>query len=83
MNKEKFIGPVNLGNTDYFTIKQLAELVIKLTGSKSKIVYRELPEDDPQQRQPDISLAKSELGWEPAIKLEEGLKKTIGYFKGI
>ena len=83
MNKEELIGPVNIGNPDEFTIKQLAELVIKLTGSKSKIVYRELPEDDPQQRQPDISLAKSELGWEPTIKLEEGLKKTIEYFKEI
>ena len=83
MNKEDLIGPVNIGNPDEFTIKQLAELVIKLTGSKSKIVYRELPEDDPQQRQPDISLAKSELGWEPTIKLEEGLKKTIEYFKEI
>ena len=81
MNKENLIGPVNIGNPDEFTIKQLAELVIKLTGSKSKIVYHELPEDDPQQRQPDISLAKSELGWEPTIKLKEGLKKTIEYFK--
>lgn len=83
MNKEKIIGPVNIGNPDEFTIKQLAELVIKLTGSKSKIVYRELPEDDPRQRQPDISLAKSELEWEPTIKLEEGLEKTIKYFKEI
>ena len=83
MNKENFIGPVNIGNPDEFTIKQLAELVIKLTASKSKIVYRELPEDDPQQRQPDISLAKSELEWEPMIKLEEGLNKTIKYFKEI
>lgn len=83
MNKENFIGPVNIGNPDEFTIKQLAEMTLKLTGSKSKIVYRELPEDDPKQRQPDISLAKSELEWEPMIKLEEGLNKTIKYFKEI
>lgn len=83
MNKENFIGPVNIGNPDEFTIKQLAELVIKLTASKSKIVYRELPEDDPKQRQPDISLAKSELGWKPTVKLEDGLKNTIKYFKEI
>ena len=83
MNKENFIGPVNIGNPDEFTIKQLAELVINLTGSKSKIVYQELPEDDPQQRQPDISLAKSELGWKPTVKLEDGLKKTIEYFKQV
>ena len=83
MNKENFIGPVNIGNPDEFTIKQLAEMTLKLTGSKSKIVYRELPEDDPQQRQPDISLAKSELGWKPTVKLEEGLKKTIEYFKQV
>ena len=83
MNKENFIGPINIGNPDEFTIKQLAELVIKLTASKSKIVYRELPEDDPQQRQPDISLARSELGWKPTVKLEDGLKNTIKYFKEI
>lgn len=83
MNKENFIGPVNIGNPDEFTIKQLAELILKLTGSKSKIVYRELPEDDPQQRQPDISLAKSELGWKPIVKLEDGLKKTIEHFKQV
>lgn len=83
MNKENFIGPVNIGNPDEFTIKQLAEMTLKLTGSKSKIVYRELPKDDPQQRQPDISLAKSELGWKPTVKLEDGFKNTIKYFKEI
>lgn len=84
MNSEKgFIGPVNTGNPDEFTIKELAEKVIKLTNSKSKIVYLPLPQDDPTQRKPDISLAKQKLNWEPSIKLEEGLVKTIDYFKNI
>lgn len=78
-----FTGPVNLGNPDEFTIKELAEKIIKLTKSKSKIIYQELPQDDPKQRCPDISLAKEKLGWEPKIKLEEGLEKTIEYFKNI
>jgi len=82
-NNEEFIGPVNLGNPDEFTIKELAEKVIKLTGSKSKLIYMPLPADDPRQRQPDISLAKQKLNWEPKIKLEEGLLKTIEYFKRI
>ena len=77
---EDFTGPVNLGNPVEFTIMELAEKVIELTGSKSKIIYKSLPSDDPMQRQPDISLAKKELGWEPEIALEEGLKKTIVYF---
>ena len=77
---DDFIGPVNLGNPSEFTIMELADLVIELTGSKSKIVYKPLPSDDPMQRQPDITLAKSQLDWEPKIKLEEGLKKTITYF---
>ena len=77
---DDFIGPVNLGNPSEFTIMELADLVIDLTGSKSKIVYKPLPSDDPMQRQPDITLAKSQLDWEPKIKLEEGLKKTITYF---
>lgn len=77
-----FVGPLNLGNPHEFTIKQLAENVIRLTGSKSIIVYRELPEDDPMQRQPDISAAIKYLqGWNPAIELEEGLKRTISYFE--
>lgn len=75
-----FIGPVNLGNPVEFTILELAEKVIEMTGSKSKIIYEELPEDDPMQRKPDISLAKKELNWEPTINLEVGLKKTIAYF---
>jgi UDP-glucuronate decarboxylase len=77
---EDFTGPVNLGNPVEFTIMELAEKVIELTGSKSRIIYKSLPSDDPMQRQPDISLAKKELGWEPKIELEEGLKKTIVYF---
>lgn len=83
MNKEHFIGPVNIGNPDEFTIKELAELTLAITGSKSKLVYKPLPADDPQQRQPDITLAKKELEWKPTIKLEQGLKKTITYFEGI
>lgn len=77
---DDFTGPVNLGNPGEFTIKELAEKVVDLTGSKSKLVYKPLPHDDPTQRQPDITLAKENLGWEPVIKLEDGLKKTIPYF---
>jgi UDP-glucuronate decarboxylase len=62
---------------------QLAELILKLTGSKSRIIFQPLPQDDPKQRQPDISLAKSRLGWEPKVKLEDGLKETIAYFRAI
>lgn len=80
---ENFIGPVNLGNPDEFTIKEFAKLVLKMTGNKSKIVFKELPSDDPLKRKPDISLAKEKLGWEPKIKLEEGLEKTIAYFKKV
>ena len=76
-------GPVNLGNPKEFTIKQLAELVIEMTGSKSKIVYQEAAQDDPQQRKPVIDKAKALLGWEPTVQLREGLEKTIEYFKGI
>ncbi|MBN1251159.1 MAG: SDR family oxidoreductase [Bacteroidales bacterium] len=83
MKTEKgFSGPVNIGNPNEFTIKQLAETIITLTKSKSKLIYFPLPQDDPSQRQPDISLAKKRLkGWEPKIQLEEGLVKTIEYFK--
>lgn len=80
---DEFIGPVNLGNPVEFTIKELAENVISLTSSKSKISYKPLPHDDPKQRQPDITLAKTEFGWEPKIKLEEGLIKTIEYFASL
>lgn len=77
---EELTGPVNLGNPAEFTIRQLAELVIDLTGSSSKMVFKPLPQDDPKQRKPDIRLARKELGWEPKVPLEEGLKKTIAYF---
>src|SRR5262245_42867505 len=73
-------GPVNLGNPVEFTIRQLAESVIALTGSSSKLVHRPLPEDDPKQRCPDISIAKELLAWEPRIQLQDGLMKTIEYF---
>lgn len=79
-SRDGFTGPVNLGNPGEFTMLQLAEKVIELTGSKSKIVYRPLPQDDPTQRKPVIDLARKELGWEPVIALEEGLTKTIDYF---
>lgn len=78
-----FIGPVNIGNPNEFTILALAEKVIELTKSSSKIVRMPLPPDDPSQRQPDITLAKEKLNWEPYIELEEGLKKTIDYFRSI
>jgi len=80
---DDFIGPVNIGNPNEFTIMELAEKVIKITGSKSKISYNPLPSDDPTQRQPNITLAKEKLNWQPKINLEEGLVKTIDYFKTI
>lgn len=80
-NDQDFVGPVNIGNPDEFTIKELADKILKqLPASKSKIVYKELPQDDPRQRQPDISLAKQKLNWQPKIKLDQGLKTTIEYF---
>jgi len=82
-SRDGFTGPVNIGNPGEYTMIELAEAIIKLTGSKSKLVYQPLPQDDPLQRQPDITLAKKELGWEPTIELEEGLKKTIEYFKTV
>ncbi|MBR3456559.1 MAG: SDR family oxidoreductase [Selenomonadaceae bacterium] len=83
MGAEDFIGPVNLGNPGEFTMLELAEKVIALTGSGSQIVYRPLPSDDPTQRQPVIDLAKERLAWGPTIALEDGLRKTIAYFKEI
>jgi UDP-glucuronate decarboxylase len=78
---DEFTGPVNIGNPVEFTIRELAEKVIKLTGSRSKLVYFPLPEDDPTQRQPDITLARHHLNdWEPKVQLEQGLMKTIEYF---
>ncbi len=76
------VGPINLGNPTEFTVRKLAEEVIRLTGSKSKVVFKELPSDDPRQRQPDIDVAKELLGWQPVTPLEEGLKRTINYFQG-
>jgi UDP-glucuronate decarboxylase len=76
-------GPVNLGNPGEFTIRQLAEMVIEQTGSKSKLVFHPLPADDPQQRRPDITLAQEKLGWQPKVPLKEGLTKTIAYFDGL
>lgn len=78
---DTFIGPVNIGNPDEFTVIDLAETIIRMTNSPSKIVFRPLPQDDPAQRKPDISLAKGMLGWQPAVPLEEGLEKTIAYFR--
>lgn len=76
-----FTGPVNIGNPGEYTMRQLAEMVVKLTGSKSQLIFKPLPQDDPKQRRPDISLAKKELDWSPTIPVEEGLKKTIEYFR--
>jgi UDP-glucuronate decarboxylase len=80
---DSFTGPINIGNPGEFTIKELAEKVIKLTGSKSKLIYKPLPQDDPLQRCPDIALARKMLKWKPEVQLEEGLKKTIAYFDGL
>jgi UDP-glucuronate decarboxylase len=80
MNQDQVIGPMNIGNPNEFTILELAQKVIELTGSQSQIVYRPMPEDDPKQRKPDITQAREVLGWEPKIQLEAGLKKTIEYF---
>lgn len=80
MNQDKIIGPVNIGNPGEFTMLELAKEVLELTGSKSKIVYKPLPGDDPKMRRPNIELAKSALGWEPTIPLRQGLEKTIVYF---
>ncbi len=79
---DAFTGPVNLGNPNEFTIRELAEKVVSLTASSSKIIFKPLPQDDPLQRQPDISLAREKLGWAPDIQLEEGLRRTIAYFSG-
>ena len=83
MNQDKIIGPVNIGNPGEFTMLELAKEVLELTGSKSKIVYKPLPGDDPKMRRPDITLAKEALGWEPTIPLRKGLEKTIVYFDNL
>lgn len=83
MNKADFLGPVNIGNPNEYTIAKLAEMIIDMTDSHSKLVFSELPVDDPARRNPDISLAIKELGWEPKIEIQEGLLKTIDYFRNI
>ena len=80
-SSDDFVGPVNTGNPGEFTIKELAEKIIAKVGGNSKIVYCDLPKDDPTQRKPDITLAKNKLGWEPQINLDVGLEKTINYFQ--
>ncbi len=82
-SREGLTGPINIGNPSEFTILELAEKILQLTGSKSKLFFKSLPQDDPLQRQPDITLAKQELSWEPKIMLDEGLKKTIEYFERV
>lgn len=82
MECDDFAGPVNLGNPNEYTMNELANKIIKLTNSNSKIIYLDLPKDDPIRRKPNINLAKEKLNWEPIIQLEEGLEKTINYFKG-
>lgn len=81
MNQDKHIGPINLGNPTEISMKQLAQEIMSLTGSTSTIAYQELPQDDPRKRQPDITLAKEVLDWQPSVDLKEGLQKTIAYFK--
>jgi len=82
-SRDGFTGPVNMGNPGEFTMQELAELIIQLVGGKSKLSFHPLPVDDPKQRQPDISLAREEIGWEPKVALKEGLQETINYFKKI
>ena len=82
-NDTGLVGPVNLGNPGEFTMNELAEAVLEVTGSSSSIEYKPLPEDDPKQRRPDITLATKELGWEPKIQLREGLDHTVQYFRSL
>lgn len=81
MNQTEIVGPMNCGNPGEFTMLQLAELTLKLVGGRSKIVFKPLPSDDPKQRQPDISLARRVIKWEPQVRLEDGLARTIAYFR--
>ena len=80
MNQDETVGPMNIGNPGEFTIMELAEKVIRMTGSRSKIIHEPLPSDDPKQRQPDITEARKVLGWEPEVSLDQGLQPTIEYF---
>ncbi|HXW64898.1 MAG TPA: SDR family NAD-dependent epimerase/dehydratase, partial [Burkholderiaceae bacterium] len=80
---DDFTGPVNIGNPGEFTMLELAEKILRLTGSRSKLAFEPLPADDPRQRQPDISLAREQLGWEPKVALEDGLRETIAYFRDV
>jgi UDP-glucuronate decarboxylase len=80
MEQDQTTGPINFGNPSEITMLELAEQVLRLTGSRSRIVFQPLPADDPRQRQPDISLAKATVGWEPTVSLEDGLRETIAYF---
>jgi UDP-glucuronate decarboxylase len=83
MNQDDFKDPVNLGNPDEYTILEFAKRIKEFTGAKSKIVLKPLPQDDPERRRPDITLAQEKLGWEPTVALEDGIRKTIEYFEGI
>jgi len=82
-NGDDFIGPVNLGNPEEFTIRELADAVLRLTGSSSPVEHRPLPPDDPERRRPDITLARDRLGWEPRTQLAEGLVPTVEYFRSV
>ena len=82
-SRDGFTGPVNIGNPVEMTMLELAENVLRLTGSSAKLIFKPLPQDDPKQRQPDIALAKKELGWEPKVSLADGLKETIAYFRTV
>ena len=81
--KDDFTGPVNIGNPGEFTMLELAEKILRLTASRSRLAFEPLPSDDPRQRQPDIALAREQLGWEPKVNLEDGLRETIAYFRTI
>ena len=83
VKKESVDSPINLGNPNEFTIKQLAEAIIKITNSQSKLINEPLPRDDPKQRRPDISLASKLLNWKPTVQIEEGIRKTVAYFKTV
>ena len=76
-------GPVNIGNPGEYSMLQLAETILRMTGSKSRLIFQPLPSDDPKQRRPDISIAKTKLGWEPKVSLQDGLEPTIAYFRGV